>query len=123
MVELLLGDSRELDANADSHCEPTFNREQDPSRRASHPATCHALTWASVAGMSPERKAALARRHNDYALRVAPSAGVARGGVSAVFRAVLVPIDRISLLVTHLGVAVERAPAALLPPPIEPQRH
>jgi hypothetical protein len=75
------------------------------------------------AGMSPERKAALARRHNDYALRVAPSAGVARGGVSAVFRAVLVPIDRISLLVTHLGVAVERAPAALLPPPIEPQRH
>ena len=44
MVELLLGDSRELDANADSHCEPTFNREQDPSRRVSHPATCHALT-------------------------------------------------------------------------------
>jgi hypothetical protein len=29
MVELLLGDSRELDANADSDCEPTFNREQD----------------------------------------------------------------------------------------------
>jgi hypothetical protein len=75
------------------------------------------------AGMSPERQAALARRHNDYALRVAPSAGVARGGASAVFGAVLVPIDRISLLVTHLGVAVERAPAALLPPPIEPQGH
>jgi hypothetical protein len=45
---LLLGDSRELDANADSHCEPTFNRKKDPSRRVSHFAACDALTCASV---------------------------------------------------------------------------
>ena len=38
-------------------------------------------------------------------------------------RAVLVAIDRLSLLVTHFGVAVERAPAALLPPSIEPEGH
>jgi hypothetical protein len=38
-------------------------------------------------------------------------------------RAMLVAIDRLSLLVTHFGVAVERAPAALLPPPIELEGH
>ena len=52
VIELLLGDSRELDANADSHSEPTFNREHDPSRRVSHSATCHALIWASVLWLS-----------------------------------------------------------------------
>jgi hypothetical protein len=52
--------------------------------------------------------------------------GVARGVGSArrpKLRTVLVAIDRLSLLVTHFGVAVERASAALLPPPIEPERH
>jgi hypothetical protein len=41
----------------------------------------------------------------------------------AKLRAVLVAIDRLSLLVTHLGVAVEPAPAALLPPPIQPEGY
>lgn len=38
-------------------------------------------------------------------------------------RAVLVAIDRLSLLVTHFGVAIKRALVALFPPPIEPQGH
>jgi hypothetical protein len=41
----------------------------------------------------------------------------------AKLRAVLVAIDRLSLLVTHLAVAVEPAPAALLPPPIRPEER
>jgi hypothetical protein len=51
---------------------------------------------------------------------------VARGDGTArrpKLRAVLVAIDRLSLLVTHVGVPVERAAAALLPPPKEPEGH
>src|SRR5207237_5609070 len=70
-VELFLGDSHDLDANADSHCEPTFNREQDPSRRVSHPATCHALTWASVLSPDDERPAQVPTR-----ARLVPARGV-----------------------------------------------
>jgi hypothetical protein len=39
MVELLFGDSRELDANADSHREPTFIESKTPhdeSRTSRH---------------------------------------------------------------------------------------
>jgi hypothetical protein len=53
-------------------------------------------------------------------------AGVARGVGSTrkpTLRAVLVAIDRLSLLVTHFCVADPLAPAELLPPLIEPQRH
>jgi hypothetical protein len=68
------------------------------------------------AGMSPD------------APMSAPSVGarVARGDGSALkpcFRAVLVAINRLALLVTHFGVALERAPAMLLPPPVGPERH
>jgi hypothetical protein len=72
------------------------------------------------AGMSPER----ARRTRVKALSV--RTGVAWGVGSARkphLRAVLVAIDRLSLLVTHFGVAIERALVALFPPPIEPQGH
>jgi hypothetical protein len=39
MVELLFGDSRKLDANADSHCEPTSIESKTPhgeSRTSRH---------------------------------------------------------------------------------------
>jgi hypothetical protein len=57
---------------------------------------------------------------------VSVRAGVPRGGRAAHGPEpgpVLIAIDRLSLLVIHFGVAVERAPAALLPPPIEPEGH
>jgi hypothetical protein len=44
LVELLFGDSRELDAKADSHYEPTFIESKTPSHLVSHSS----LTWASV---------------------------------------------------------------------------
>ena len=57
---------------------------------------------------------------------VAREAGVAWGDGAArrsKLRAVLVAIDRLSLLVTHFCVALAGTFAALLPPPIEPQGH
>src|SRR6188472_4214043 len=61
-VELLLGDSRELDANADSHCEPTFNRELDRSRRVSHPARCNAVRREGATRSAHGRVAPVAHR-------------------------------------------------------------
>jgi hypothetical protein len=78
------------------------------------------------AGMSPERQAARDNSQHVVELLSLPKAGVLRGeGVARrpKFRAVLVAIDRLSLLIAHFRVAVERAPATLLPPPIEPQGH
>jgi hypothetical protein len=71
------------------------------------------------AGMSPEGSRSPVRA---LLVRTGVAWGVGRARKPD-FRAVVVAIDRLSLLVAHFGVAVERASTALLPPPIEPEGH
>ena len=75
------------------------------------------LVLGQRAGVSPDANPTRA-----LSVRTGVAWGVGSAG-NPNFRAVLVAIDRLSLLVTHFGVAVERAAAAPLPPPIEPEGH